>query len=235
MAGKTAGVRPRKRLARIGAVMWHEFRLVVPPTLFFFAGFNLILLTKRLFLADYLIAYAGFFIATTSALIVGKVVLVADKLPFLARFDNEPLAYPILFKSVVYTLPVLLARLLEAFAHYAIEGNAIGGGAFIRHELGTFSWSHFIAIQLWIFVLFLVYVTAKELSDLVGDGELYKIFFTRRSSELKATRRARIRMLARLTKLTEANAPEDLANHASPAHGEMVQLLHGLAERRQTG
>src|SRR5262249_513711 len=158
MASETAVIEPSTRLARVGHVLLHEFRMVIPPTLFFFAGFNLILLTKRLFLADYLIAYTGFLIATTSALIVGKVVLVADKLPFLAKFDNEPLAYPIVFKSFVYTVLVLIARMLEAFVHYAIEGNPVGGGAFIRHELGTFSWSHFIAVQMWIFVLFLIYV-----------------------------------------------------------------------------
>ena len=42
-----------------------------------------------------------------------------------------------------------------------IEGNVIGGGAFIRHELGIFAWPHFVAVQLWIFVLFLIYVTAN--------------------------------------------------------------------------
>jgi len=64
----------RGRAGRIGHVFLHEIRLVIPPTLFFFVGFNLILFTKRLFLSDYLIAYAGFLVATTSALIVGKVV-----------------------------------------------------------------------------------------------------------------------------------------------------------------
>ena len=231
MASETAAVRPKKGFARIGSVLWHEFLLVIPPTLFFFTGFNLILLTKRLFLADYLIAYTGFLIATTSALIVGKVVLVADKLPFLARFDNEPLAYPILFKTLVYTVLVFIARLLEAFVHYLIEGNVIGGGAFIRHELGTFSWPHFIAVQMWIFVLFLIYVTASELNELFGHGELYKLLFKRRSTALKATRRARIRMLIRLTRLTEAYSPEQLADRGNKAHAVMVGLLHDLAER----
>ena len=59
MASETAEIRPRKGYARIRLALWHEFRLVIPPTLFFFVGFNLILLTKRLFLADYLIAYTG--------------------------------------------------------------------------------------------------------------------------------------------------------------------------------
>ena len=70
----------------------HEVRAVIPPTAFFFVGFNPILFTKRLFLADYLIQYAGFLVATTGALIVGKVVLVADAMPFLRRLGKGRLA-----------------------------------------------------------------------------------------------------------------------------------------------
>jgi hypothetical protein len=83
--------------------------------------------------------YAGFFIATTSALIVGKSVLVANTMPFLRRFDNSPLVYPILFKTFVYTLFVFLARLIEALAHYLVQGGVLGGGRFIEHLTGTFS------------------------------------------------------------------------------------------------
>src|SRR5947208_11011534 len=67
--------------------MLHEFRHVLPPTIYFFLGFNLILFTKRMILAEHLIQFGGFLVATTAALIVGKTVLVADKLPFLRRFD----------------------------------------------------------------------------------------------------------------------------------------------------
>src|SRR5262250_1659617 len=130
-------------LSRVAHFLLHEFRQVLPPTIFFFIGFNLILFTKRLILEEYLIQFAGFFIATMSALIVGKVVLVAEKMPLLRRFDHAPLAAPILFKTVVYTLLVFVARLLEAFIHYGIEGGVIGNGAFIEHEIGRFTWHQF--------------------------------------------------------------------------------------------
>src|SRR5207237_4266467 len=52
---------------RLLSFLGREFREILPPTLFFFVGFNLILLTKRLILEDYLIQYAGFLVATTSA------------------------------------------------------------------------------------------------------------------------------------------------------------------------
>jgi hypothetical protein len=229
MAMSSFDARAAGRLTRIGHVLLHEFRQVLPPTIFFFVGFNLILFTKRLILQDYLIQFTGFFIATTAALIVGKVVLVADKMPFLRRFDHAPLAQPILFKTVIYTLFVFAARLIEAFIHYVVEGGTVGQGGFIEHQLGSFSWHHFIATQMWIFVLFLIYVTASEVNDLLGDGELFKIFFTRRSSELKSARRARIRHLVQLARLTEAHPIETLRDPTTRPHAALVGILRSLA------
>ena len=194
----------------------------------FFTGFNLILFTKRLILEDYLIQFTGFFLATVSALVVGKVVLVAEMMPLLRRFDGEPLAKPILFKTVVYTLLVFVARLLEAFVHYVAGGGAVGRGGFIEEQLGSFSWHRFITTQMWVFVLFLVYVTANEINQLLGDGELFKIFFTRRSSQLKSTRRQRIRLLVRLSRLTEVNSLETLRDSASTPHAQLVGILENL-------
>jgi hypothetical protein len=216
---------------RLGHTLLHEFRQVLPPTIFFFIGFNIVLFTKRLILQDYLIQFTGFFIATMSALIIGKVVLVVDKLPFLRRYDHAPLAQPILFKTVIYTLFVAVARLLEALIHYLIEGGeAVGHGGFIAHQLGSFSWDRFVAIQLWVFVLFLVYVTASEINSLLGDGELFKIFFTRRTTELKSARRAHIRQLIQLARLTKAHPIETLSDPATEAHAELFGILRSLKQ-----
>lgn len=217
------------RWRRVGSVLLRELRDVAPPTIFFFLGFNLVLFTKRLFLADYLIQYTGFLIATTGALIVGKAVLVADKMPFLRRFDYAPLAYPILFKTAIYTLFVFLARLIELLVRYLGQGSALGHGRLVTHVLGRFSWPQFIATELWVTVLFLLYVTASELNGLFGDGELAKVFFTRRSSALKSTRRARIRLLTRLARLTERYPIAVLSDPRSPPHAELVAILRDLS------
>ena len=217
--------------AKVRGVLLHEFHEVLPPTIFFFIGFNLILFSKRLLLADYLIQFSGFMVATTSALVVGKTVLVADKMPFLRRFDHAPLIQPILFKTLVYTSLVFVVRLLEAFVHYLVEGGIMGGGGFLQDLLGRFRWDHFIAVQLWLFVLFLVYVTANEFNTLVGDGELSKIVFTRPSSALKSTRRARIRQLTRLSRLMAAHPLDELREPTSPHHGELMAILRSLGSQ----
>jgi hypothetical protein len=217
---------------KVGRTLLHEVREVLPPTIFFFIGFNLILFTKRLILEDHLIQFTGFAIATVGALVVGKAVLVADKMPFLRRFDYQPLVRPILFKTVVYSIFVFIARLIEALVHYLIEGGALGHGSFIADQLGKFTWERFISTQIWIFVLFLIYVTGSELNQLFGDGELFKIFFTRLSSELKSARRARIRQLARLAGLTEAHSIESLGDATTKQHEELVDILRDLAQKR---
>jgi hypothetical protein len=48
-----------------------------------------------------------------------------------------------------------------------------------------FTWDRFAAIQIWIFVLFLIYTSVAELDARLGNGELMKILISRRSSELK--------------------------------------------------
>lgn len=232
MGNHSIAVASAGRWARVRSFLLHEFHEVLPPTIFFFVGFNLILFSKRLLLADYVVQLSGFMLATTSALVVGKTVLIANMMPFLRRFDHAPLIQPVLFKTAVYTLLVFVARLLEALIHYLIQGGILGGGGFLHQLLGSFSWDHFIAVQMWIFVLFLIYVTASELDDMLGDGELFKIFFRRRSSELKATRRARIRLLVQLSRLMDAYPIDLLSDPKTPQHAQLVSILRHLGRAR---
>jgi hypothetical protein len=211
------------------AVTWWlaQVKHALPPTIFFFAGFNLILWTKRLILQEQGVEFSGFFTAIVAALLVGKAVLVTDNLPFMRRFDGAPMIQPILFKSVIYWLCVLIVRLADEVVRFVAAGGAIA--AFGDHFVNHFSLPRFLSIQIWLMVLFLAYVTIHELNQLFGDGELYRLFFRWRSSEAKLTRRQRIRLLTRLNRLTEANPIEAFSDRTSPVHTELVAILHELA------
>ena len=204
-----------------------QVRHVLPPTIFFFVGFNLILWTKRLVLEEHGIDFSGFFTATLAALLVGKAVLATDHLPFMRRFDGAPMIQPIIFKTAIYWLCILIVRLAEELVHFLANGRTVTG--FPTYLLESLSWSRFLSIQIWLMVLFLVYVTVHELNTLFGDGELYRLFIRWRSSEAKLTRRRRVRLLIRLNRLTEANSIEAISERGSLAYAELVDILRELA------
>jgi hypothetical protein len=215
---------------RVGSWLTHELREILPPTIFFLIGFNLIVLTTKLLVADYFVAVGSFMLATVGALVVGKAVLVANAMPFLRRYDRGPLIRPILFKTFVYWAVVFVARLLEGFVHFwLIDHNPAGD--FLPHLAAIFSWHRFAAIQLWILVLFLIYVTASELNHLFGDGELRRILFTHRPSELQLNRRQRIRELVRLSRLADAHSVEEFRDPTSIAHSQLIDIVRRLAGR----
>jgi hypothetical protein len=211
------------------ALAWYvdQMKHLLPPTIFFFIGFNLILWTKQMILQEHNIEFSGFLVATMAALLVAKAVLVVDHMPFMRRFDGAPLVQPILFKAAIYWACVFVIRIGEGLLHFLHEGGALVD--FPQHLVDRFSWPRFLVIQVWLMVLFLVYVIIHELNRLFGDGELYRLFFRWRSSQAKLTRRQRIRLLTRLSRLTEANALEAFSDPRSRAHAEMVEIVRALA------
>src|SRR6516162_9804206 len=84
---------------RVGAFLLRELREMLPPTIFFFIGFNLILLTTNLLVANYGAAFGSFMLVTGGALVVGKAVLIANATQSIRRYNRAPLIRPILFKS----------------------------------------------------------------------------------------------------------------------------------------
>ncbi|HEX9523304.1 MAG TPA: hypothetical protein VF949_10060 [Reyranella sp.] len=105
---------------RAGRAALGLFEHMVPPTLYFFIAFNLIVFTTNLLVHDYWFRLSGFLVATTTALVVGKSVLVANEIRLIDRFRGAPLIQPILYKTIFYTLIVMIVRILERFIHFAI-------------------------------------------------------------------------------------------------------------------
>lgn len=214
-------------MPRAVAFIVKEVEELIPPTLFFAVGFNLILLTTNLILEDYKIHFSSVLLATTGALFVGKAVLVANALPFFRRFDTAPLIQPVLFKSAIYFVAVCAVRFGEKLIEFLVHGGTFRE---LPDYVAThFTWDRFFAIQLWILVLFLIYTFISELNTLFGGGELFRILFTWRSTELKQTRRQRMRALAKLSQLADAHTTSELADPATAAHTQMIGVIRSLA------
>ena len=112
--------------------------------------------------------------------------------------------------------------------HFSVvDGN--GPSGFATYLISGFSWQRFSAISLWIFVLFLIYVTASELSQLLGPAEMRRLLFTYRPSELQLNRRQRARELMRLNRLADEHQVEEFRDPGSAAHHQLVEIVERLA------
>jgi len=162
-------------MGKIAASLKHEIEEVIPPTIFFFVTFHVIAITRALMLEEYGITVPSFAAATIGALIVAKVILVVDLLPFVNRYRDKPLIYNVSWKTLIYVLAALLVRYIEHLISFArkhenlLEAN--------RHLLAEVVWPHFWAVQIWVLVLMFVYCAVVELIRLLGAERVRQMFF----------------------------------------------------------
>jgi hypothetical protein len=219
---------PRRALLRAAAVIRHA----LPPTLYFFVVFNLISFTTNLLVHSYWFHMTSFVLSTTTALVVGKVVLVVDRVRLIDKFRGAPLIQPILYKTVFYSLVVLAVRFVEKVVEFALHAQGFGDA--FQHSIHDFTWHRFVAVHVWIFICFLIYVTATELNALLGEGQLARLFFHHRSSEHRLTRRQHIRALMELSRLAENTPREQLLDPTTTQGSRLVAIVDALRLRPAT-
>jgi len=158
----------------------HEFLLILPPTIFFFFAFILLVITQRLIQREYGLPLIGFGGAAIGALLVGKVVLIVDKLHFMNKFPGKPLLYNIAWKSSIYFLATFLVRYIEHVFPFLREYGGIMEAN--RHLLAEVVWPHFWIIQMWLAVLFFFYCSLRELMLVIGREKAIRIFLGGKAS-----------------------------------------------------
>jgi len=157
-----------------------DYLEILPPAIFFFIAFSLIQITKRLILSEYGISWTGFGSAVVGAIMVGKVVLIADKLTFMSKFHDRKLIYNTFWKSLIYFLAALLLQYLEPLVHSLIKHKSFMEAN--RHFITETVWTHFWLIQIWLAVLFFVYCAMRELVRAVGKEKVMGMFFGSRNA-----------------------------------------------------
>lgn len=153
----------------------HELIEAIPPAIFFFIAFQIIAFTSALMVRQYGVRLYTFATATIAALIVAKVILIADLLPIVNRFRNKPLIYNVVWKTAIYLVAALLVRYVEHLIHFLREHGDLTLAN--RHLLEEVVWPHFWAVQIWLLVTFFVYCALRELVRVLGRERMGRIFF----------------------------------------------------------
>ncbi|HXJ79724.1 MAG TPA: hypothetical protein VMS64_13715 [Candidatus Methylomirabilis sp.] len=160
----------------------HEFHEVLPPTIFFLISFHIVVIDRRLMLRQYGLPLASVASATVAALLVAKVVLIADALPFVNRFPEKPLMYNVVWKTSIYIVAALLVHYLEHLVPVWWHTGDLGEAN--RQLAGEMVWPHFWAVELWLVVLLFVYCAMRELVRAIGREKIIEMFFGRRAAHV---------------------------------------------------
>ena len=158
----------------------HEFHEVLPPTIFFLISFHIVVIDRRLMLREFDLPLASMAGATIGALLVAKVVLIADALPFVNRFPDRPLMYNIVWKTAIYVVASVLVHYLE---HLVPTWWHTGDFGTANRQLASeIIWPHFWAIQLWLIVLLFVFCSLRELVRAIGRDTVVTMLFGPRAT-----------------------------------------------------
>jgi hypothetical protein len=110
-----------------------------------------------------------------ASLVLGKVVLIADMLPFINRYPDKPLMFNVVWKTAIYTLVSVVVHYVEHLVDYWRETGSLPAAN--RTLFAHIVWPHFFAIQILLVVMIFSYCVIRELIRVLGKRRAMEIFF----------------------------------------------------------
>lgn len=174
VAADASGAAPQKRTWTLKVAQ--SFRRFLVLFLYLWAIFGLFLLHESVVLARYNIPFTRWGFALVTAFVLAKVMLILEELEVARAFEDRPLIYPILYKSVVFAIVFIAAYFAEETVGGLVRGKtlaesipSIGGG---RPQGAV------VALVIVTFAL-VPYFAFREVAQALGEDELRALLFTR--------------------------------------------------------
>jgi hypothetical protein len=152
-----------------------EFFAILPPTIFFFVALHIVAFIRVLMVKGSHFDPGSTISIALGSLILGKAVLIADMLPPINRYPNKPLAYNIAWKTVIYLIVASIIHYLERLIDFSRQAGGIIAGN--EKLLAEMVWPHFWAVEILVFMLILMYCTAREVVRVIGKEKAVRLFF----------------------------------------------------------
>jgi hypothetical protein len=162
-----------------------KYWLIVLCMAIFFGAFSSY---RRLLLAHYGISYEDYGISVIRALVLAKVVLVAETFRLGRGYEEKPLVVPTLYKTFLFTLCVAVYDIAEGLVRGLIGG--LGPMGALDEVTSRFNYE-LLSRALVIFLAFIPLFAVRELRRVLGEG-VTDIFFRRRQAEQQLEARSQI-------------------------------------------
>jgi hypothetical protein len=168
-----SGKAPRKRGLKQRA--WDEVVRFAAIVIYLWVMFGTFALHESVVSAKDHINYHFYGFALLNAVVLGKVMLVAEDLHFADWVKDRPLVYPILCKAVSFSILFLVFDVVEEMVVGVIKGMTIGQSI---PEIGGGSLSGAIFVAIILSVALIPFFAFREIGRVLGERELRSLLLT---------------------------------------------------------
>lgn len=153
----------------------HEVGEYVTNFVYLALFFGVFTTYRRLLMAEFQISYGDYGISIIKALILAKVIMLGDILRLGKRLEDRPLIIPTSYKTVVFTVWVVLFSILESTVSGLLHGKGLAGGL---QELMSDGLYELLGRSLIVFCAFLPFFAFRELGRIMGEGRIRELFLS---------------------------------------------------------
>ena len=161
--------------AGVGRWLRKEFVAAWPLFLFFLAGFLILITLVKLALAQFSVEITVVSKAVVGALFAAKAALVLDETPLSRSLENYRRIAAVAVKTLLYGVAFGLLAYVERFLEALHKVHSFDGA--IRYVIDHASHYRILGWALGVSVVFGLYFAFFEISEYIGQGALWKLFF----------------------------------------------------------
>jgi hypothetical protein len=163
-----------------------EFRLFWIIALYLWVLLGSFTVYRRLIFDETGTAYLHYGIAAIEALVIAKVILIGKMFGFSRRFEDKPLIVPLLYKSILFGILVLLFGVVEHLIEGWIHKEGLLGGL---HDISDLGADELGARAIVLIVAFVPFFAFSEIGRVIGMRKLAAMFFSKAAKGLRETER----------------------------------------------
>jgi len=158
-----------------------EFKAFVVLSIYLYICLGAVLLFKSAVLQGVGITFTIWGVAAIKAMVLAKFMLIGRMLHVGQRYRDKPLIWPTLHHALMSLIVLLILTTIEEIIVGFIHSRALGDS--LNHVVGPIFFQG-IAVCFIMFLILVPYSAFTCLGDVLGERELFRLFFVDRRAKL---------------------------------------------------
>jgi hypothetical protein len=147
--------------------------------LYLWIVFGMLAIHESMILSEHQLSFQSHGLAVVNALIFAKVMLVAEDLHLGNSFNDKPLIYSVLFKSLLFGVTLICFHIIEDVGIGMWHGKTISDGI---SEIGANKLGRMVSVGIISTVALVPFFILSDISRVIGEDKVWSLFFRRRNA-----------------------------------------------------